>query len=321
MLDIDELAGLILNGNKRAIARGISLIENYPEEGKKLIKHIFPKTGNAHIIGVTGPPGSGKSTLVNALATAFSKDGVRVGIIAVDPTSPFSGGALLGDRIRMTHAEINSSIFIRSMGSRGSLGGLSRSTIDAVRILDAAGFNKVIVETVGAGQSEVDIMRCAHTTLVLGIPGAGDAVQAIKAGIMEIADILVVNKTDQPDAAKYVHTLEKMIHDLSSNRAWIPPIIKTIALQNQGIEKLMDKVYEHMFFLQQDEFFVHQRKKKIRREIIRLAEQKIRREMNNFLEDNLNLDATLKEVAIGRKDPYSIAEEMVGIFLKSLRES
>ena len=310
-----------LNGSVRSLSKLISLVENEEEGIQKVLEAVYPLTGKARVIGVTGPPGVGKSTLVGRLAERYLQKKLSIGILAIDPSSPITGGSLLGDRIRMSFLPPSDDIFIRSISSRGALGGISQATMNVVRVLDATGRDIIIIETVGVGQDEVEVIHVADTAILVLAPGFGDEIQALKAGIMEIADIFVVNKTDQPDAAKYVYTLEKMIQDLSSTRTWIPPIVKTIALQNQGIEELMDKVDEHMFFLQQGEFFVNQRKKKIRREILRLAEQKIRRELHNFMEGNLNLDATLKEVAIGRKDPYCIAEEMVGIFLKSLRES
>ncbi|MHA1940564.1 MAG: methylmalonyl Co-A mutase-associated GTPase MeaB, partial [Candidatus Hodarchaeales archaeon] len=204
---MEELIERVLQGNRRAIAKAITLVENHPTDCEVFIQRIFPNTGNSHVIGITGPPGSGKSSLVNNLAKEYRKLDKRIGIIAVDPTSPFSGGALLGDRIRMDELSSDPNVFIRSMGSRGNLGGLSRATMDAIRVLDAAQFDIIIVETVGAGQGEVEIVRTAHTTIVIGIPGTGDAVQAIKAGILEIADIYVVNKKDRPGADEIAREL------------------------------------------------------------------------------------------------------------------
>lgn len=266
---VDEL----LQGSRRALARVLSHVENESPESQEILAALFPHTGKAWVIGVTGAPGTGKSSLVNALAKAYRQRGKLVGIIAVDPTSPFSGGAILGDRIRMTDLHGDSGVFIRSMATRGSLGGLSRTTRDAVRVMDAAGFEIVIVETVGAGQSEVDIVRTADTTLVVEAPGLGDDVQAIKAGILEIADILVVNKSDKAGADQTVRGLRAMLElghpaardqfvahhgHLMSVQApaqtvgdiWLPPVLKAAATQNEGIEELVDKIEEHREHLQ-----------------------------------------------------------------------
>ena len=248
-----ELVNRVLKGNKRAIAKAITLIENYPDKCEEFVKEIFPYTGQSFVIGITGPPGSGKSTLVNNLAIEFRKREKRVGIIAVDPTSPFSGGALLGDRIRMDELSSDPDVFIRSMGSRGSLGGLSRATMDAVRVLDAAKYDVIIVETVGAGQGEVEIVRTAHTTIVIGIPGTGDAVQAIKAGILEIADIYVVNKKDRPGAEEIARELKLLLTlDPKANDPdrWEVPVISTSNLPPvSGIIELVDMILKHQEFL------------------------------------------------------------------------
>lgn len=260
----------VLAGNRRALARMLTYVENEREGVEQALAALFPHTGRAYIIGVTGAPGTGKSTLVTELAKAFRKQSKTVAILAVDPTSPFSGGAIMGDRIRMRDLAGDGGVFIRSMATRGSLGGLARAARDAVRVMDAAGFEIVLVETVGAGQSEVDIARMAHTTLVVEAPGLGDDVQAIKAGILEIADVLVVNKADHPGAAHTVRALRTMLelgHPVSRSQwmrhhgdwmaitashngdepdvMWVTPIVETVANVGQGIDGLVDAIQAH----------------------------------------------------------------------------
>jgi LAO/AO transport system kinase len=267
-----DIVHRLLEGDKRTIARLISQVENDGQEALDALVNLYPHTGNAHIVGVTGAPGTGKSTLVNELAKAYRAANVTVGIVAVDPTSPFSGGAILGDRIRMRDLAGDPGVFIRSMASRGNLGGLARATADVVKVLDAAGYQVVLVETVGAGQSEVEIARTAHTTLVVEAPGLGDDVQAIKAGVLEIADILVVNKADRDGAEHTVRALQMML-DLGTNsstdhhgqlmrtsgtqgaavydQGWRPPICSTVAIRSQGITELMQAIADHRLYLEE----------------------------------------------------------------------
>ncbi|MCA9914299.1 MAG: methylmalonyl Co-A mutase-associated GTPase MeaB [Anaerolineae bacterium] len=267
---MEKLLEDLLQGRRRALAKVLTIVENQRPEAQDVLATLFPHTGNAWVVGVTGAPGTGKSSLVNALAKAYRSREQTVGIVAVDPTSPFSGGAILGDRIRMHDLTGDSGVFIRSMATRGSLGGLAQTTRDAVRVMDAAGFDIIIVETVGAGQSEVDIVRTADTTLVIEAPGLGDDVQAIKAGILEIADLLVVNKADRPGADQTIRSLRAMLElghptareqmaahhgtmmrlaatesEVGRIEEWIPPVLKTIATQYDGIEALVEKIAEH----------------------------------------------------------------------------
>ena len=307
-----------VNGSIRSLGKLISLVENEEEGMREALRAVYPRTGKAQVIGITGPPGVGKSTLVGRLAQRYFEKKKSVGILAVDPSSPLSGGSLLGDRIRMSHLPPSSNIFIRSLSSRGALGGISQATMNVVRILDAAGRDIVIIETVGVGQDEIEVMHVADITVLVLAPGFGDEIQALKAGIMEIADIFVVNKADQPDAAKYVHTLEKMIQTLSSDRLWLPPVVETIALQGEGIDTLMEKVGEHRSFVQKNDLLLRQKKEKLRREVQRLAEQGINRQLKLFLDQQVDLDTILKKIAKGEKDPYYTAEELLRCFRKSL---
>jgi LAO/AO transport system kinase len=244
------LATKALDGNRYALARLISLVEDGSGDARTALRAIYPHTGHAHIVGVTGAPGTGKSTLVNELAKALRAQTTTVGIVAVDPSSPFTGGAMLGDRVRMRDLAGDPGIFIRSMATRGSLGGLARATSDVVKLLDAVGFAVILVETVGAGQAEVDIARTAHTTIVIEAPGMGDEVQALKAGLMEIADVLVVNKADRPGAARTARALELVINlnttrSQTGDNAWQPPIVQTIALDGTGVAEVLEATAAH----------------------------------------------------------------------------
>jgi LAO/AO transport system kinase len=239
----------LLEGNRRALARLITAVENRGPEATGVMREVFPHTGRAHVIGITGAPGVGKSTLVDALTREFRRTGRTVGIIAVDPTSPFTGGAILGDRIRMQDVGLDEGVFIRSLATRGHLGGLSRATADVIRLMDAFGKAVVIVETVGAGQAEVDIVRLAQTTIVVIVPGLGDDIQAIKAGILEIGDVFVVNKADQDGAERAAGELEVMLSLNPEETAWRPPILKTVARDGTGLAELAGQVDAHLAFL------------------------------------------------------------------------
>jgi len=239
----------LLEGDHRALARAISLVEAGDPTSRVVLRQVYPHTGGAQIVGVTGAPGTGKSTLVSALAREVRRRGRTVGIVAVDPSSPFTGGALLGDRIRMQELAGDAGIFIRSMASRGHLGGLAQATGDVLKLLDAAGFSLVIVETVGAGQSEVEVAGAAHTTIVVEVPGMGDDIQAIKAGILEIADILAVNKADLPGTDRRISQLEAMLNMGAYPDGWRPPILRTIAVQGEGVAALADAIEQHWDFL------------------------------------------------------------------------
>src|SRR5437762_8434721 len=244
-----SLTDSILAGRYRALGKAISMVERDDPDADRLVAEIYPSTGGARIIGVTGSPGAGKSTLVASLAKHYRRQEKRVGIIAVDPTSPFTGGAILGDRIRMTDLYTDRGVFIRSMATRGFLGGLAKATNDVVDVLDASGFDVVIVETVGVGQDEVDVIRTVQTNIVILVPGMGDDIQAIKAGIMEIGDVFVVNKADRPGADKTVTEVTMMMSLVEEHGDWVPPIVKTVASQSQGIEELDAAIGKHYDYL------------------------------------------------------------------------
>lgn len=280
MIADSNLVTEALAGNRYALARLISLVEDDGTNARGALASLYPHTGQAHIVGVTGAPGTGKSTLVNQLARSLRDQGTTVGIVAVDPSSPFTGGALLGDRVRMRDLAGDEGVFIRSMASRGSLGGLARATGDVTKVLDAAGFDVVLVETVGAGQSEVEIARTAHTTIVIEAPGLGDEVQALKAGLMEIADVLVVNKADRPGAANTARALEMVIHRHHDRRgngydAWRPPILQTIALDGTGVPEVLDVVAQHREYLEKSGAWAERERERAETELLNVLQQEL----------------------------------------------
>jgi len=249
MSDLQAIIDGIAAGRNRPLAQAISLVEAHDQRAVRLLAELYPRTGGARILGITGSPGAGKSTLVAAMARHYRGQQKRVGIIAVDPTSPFTGGAILGDRIRMADLYTDRGVFIRSMATRGFLGGLAKATNDVVDILDAAGFDVVLVETVGVGQDEVEVVRTVQTNIVVLVPGMGDDIQAIKAGIMEIGDVFVVNKADRPGADKTVTEVTMMMSLVEEHGDWVPPIVKTVASKSQGIDELDAAVVKHFEYL------------------------------------------------------------------------
>jgi LAO/AO transport system kinase len=304
------LAERVMAGDARAIARAISCVEDDGAEGADLVRALFSRTGRAYLVGVTGPPGAGKSTLVDRLITRFRRAGSTVGVLAIDPTSPFSGGAVLGDRLRMPSHAADAGVFIRSMATRGHLGGLSRATADAALVLDAAGTDLVIIETVGVGQGEVDIVRTADVSIVTLVPGTGDEVQALKAGIMEIADIFVVNKADRDGADRLVAAVESSLSlHLAGAEEWRPPIVKTVATTGQGTEELVAEIGR---FRAASTPAVRGRRR-VRGEY-RLRERLAERAID-YLEHHVlaagELAAIVDRIAALELDPYSAADEIL----------
>lgn len=312
-MDNDNLSQRVLEGDRRAVARLITLVENNDPEAMSELKHLYKYTGNAHIIGITGPPGAGKSTVTDKVARYFADQGKKVGIIAVDPTSPFTGGAILGDRIRMQDLATNPNIFIRSMGTRGHLGGLARATSQAVKILDAFGCDCIFVETVGVGQSEIDIARMADTTVIIMVPGLGDDIQAIKAGIMEIGDIFAVNKADRDGADKVVIEINSMLDFYMYDRR--PPVIKTVATLGTGIDDFALQISEHMDYLKSSDRLKDRRKANSRVEILELIKQKVV-DMASDSTGMVSIDDVCGDVVNRVLDPYTAAENI----LKKLKE-
>lgn len=310
-----DLINKIFNNERRQVARAISIVEDSIPEASELLKQIYSNVGNAYRIGITGPPGAGKSTITNQLTKLFRRDGKKVGIIAIDPTSPFTGGALLGDRIRMNEIGNDEGVFIRSMATRGSLGGLSKKAIDAADVLDAAGYDFVILETVGVGQSELDIVQAADTTVVVLVPESGDSVQAMKAGLMEIADSFVLNKSDRPGADQAIASLQTILmmkdHD---EKSWMPGIIKTIASENKGIKEVTGEINRHKAYMNENNIFLLKREKQTKNRIKEIVETSIKEKIWSESGEK-SLNSTLEKVILGDLSPYHIAEEIINNFI------
>lgn len=276
------------------------------------LKILYPHTGNAFIIGITGPPGAGKSTLVDQVTAAYRTRGKRVGIVAVDPTSPFTGGAILGDRIRMNRHADDDGVFIRSLATRGHLGGISRSTGDVVNVMDAMGMDVIIIETVGVGQDEIDIVRMAHTTVVVMVPGLGDDIQAIKAGILEIGDVFVVNKADRAEADRTAHDLVVMLEmNPDKDRAWRPKVLKTEASRNRGIEELVIELEAHREYLHSSGAINHFLEKKNATLFLDILKERLFEEVYNHIHVNGRFREVMEGMMARRKDPYSAVEEIL----------
>ena len=310
MRTAEELLPALLEGRPRAVARAISWMENGHPQARPLMASLWPKLGKAVVIGITGAPGAGKSTLTDRLAKRLLAAGMKVGILAVDPSSPFSGGALLGDRIRMASSSQDSAAFIRSMATRGALGGLARATQDAIDVLDAAGFDWILVETVGVGQDEVDVVSCVHTCCVVLVPGMGDEIQAIKAGIMEVADLFIINKADRDGVDALEMEIEAM-KSLAAVRDWDPPIRRTVAAQGTGLEEVLRAVREHGDWLSRQGGMARKARERARlRFRTLLAEEASRRSLAKYGLDKY--EALIEAIAQRRTDPYSAVGDVLG---------
>ncbi len=308
-----------LRGSVRAVAKLITLVENEMPGALEALKKLYPETGRGYTIGITGPSGSGKSTLTDRLTKELRKENYTIGIIAVDPSSPFTGGALLGDRVRMQEITSDENVFVRSMATRGTLGGLSRSTGDAIKILDAFGKDFILIETVGVGQDEVDIVKTADTTVLVSVPGLGDDIQALKAGIMEIGDILVVNKADREGADRLAAELSLMLDIKRPPQAWIPPIVKTVATRGSGILELRESIFAHRKFLMDGGGLEQKRMDRIREEITSLIEREISSWVHKMMKTDGNFEDCLQQIQTRKKDPYSYAQELTGPILEYFR--
>ncbi|HEV2851919.1 MAG TPA: methylmalonyl Co-A mutase-associated GTPase MeaB [Thermoanaerobaculia bacterium] len=311
---LDELVPRILKRQPRALGRAISLIEDGGEGQRELIRRVYPETGKARVVGITGPPGAGKSTLVDRLARLCRQRGETVGILAVDPTSPFTGGALLGDRIRMQTLYTDPGVFIRSMATRGAMGGLARASRDAVDLLDAAGFDWVLVETVGVGQDEVDVVRTVDSVVVVTVPGLGDDIQAIKAGILEIADVFVINKADREGVERAVRDLEMML-SIGEHGEWLQPILKTVAAREQGIDLLLEQIERHHRHLVESGEIDRRRRSHLRLRVETILKERVVAAADRVL----GVDREVERGHRQRLDPYRVADRLFSGVLEDAR--
>ncbi|MFE7784048.1 methylmalonyl Co-A mutase-associated GTPase MeaB [Streptomyces nigrescens] len=312
MVDVPQLVEQARQGRPRAVARLISLVEGASPELREVMAALAPLTGNAYVVGLTGSPGVGKSTTTSALVTAYRKTGKRVGVLAVDPSSPFSGGALLGDRVRMSEHASDPGVYIRSMATRGHLGGLAWAAPQAIRVLDAAGCDVVLVETVGVGQSEVEIASQADTSVVLLAPGMGDGIQAAKAGILEIGDVYVVNKADRDGADATARELNHML-GLGESRAqgdWRPPIVKTVAARGEGVDEVVEALEKHRAWMEEHGVLAQRRRSRAAHEVETIAVTALRERIGDLRGDR-RLDALAERIVSGETDPYRAADELV----------
>jgi LAO/AO transport system kinase len=305
-----DLAERLLAGDKRALARAISLVENDDPEGWALVREVYPRTGNAAVVGFTGPPGVGKSTLIGRLIEHARAREREVAVLSIDPSSPFTQGALLGDRIRLSDHFLDSGVYIRSMASRGSLGGLSEATLQAALLMDASGKDDVFLETVGVGQAEVDIIDHADTVVLVLMPGSGDSIQALKAGVMEIPDVIAVNKADHPLTDTMVREIRGVL-SLGSQEGWRVPIVKTEASRGEGVEELAEKISEHRVFIEEQGTLAERRRRNLMNEVVALAAGRLRRSLEERVRDDAEVQELLDEVVARRLDPSSAAARLL----------
>ena len=311
MESIEEWAEKIFAGDPRAIGRAISAVENGDPSGEALLRAVFPRTGGALIVGITGSPGTGKSTLTDKLALHYRQEGKTLGIIAVDPTSPFTGGAILGDRIRMPALSTDEGVYIRSMANRGRLGGLAAATLDAVSILEASGMDIILVETVGVGQDEVEIAELADVTVLLLVPGTGDSIQSFKAGVMEIADIFVVNKADYEGADRVVQEVTALLEIAPPESPWTPPIVSTVATTGDGVDRLAQAIEDFSNFSREKEMAQDRLRRRWRKRLVELLERRL---VQSVMEGRVNpeeLGGYVEDIVARKRDPYSVVEEMM----------
>jgi len=306
----EALVDGVRGGDRRALARAISLVENGDSLAHEVVHDLYPHTGRAYAVGITGPPGVGKSSLIGALLPLVRGQGLSVGVVSVDPSSPFSQGALLGDRIRLADHFLDPCVFIRSMGTRGHLGGLAEATLQALLLLDAAGKDIVFVETVGTGQSEVEVIGIADTVLLVLMPGSGDSIQALKAGIMEIPDVIAVNKMDHP-AAKTMLNEVRSILALDSDREWQPPIVLTEAVRGEGLDKLWSEIAAHREFLERDGLLEERRRRNLSQEVFAVASSRAKSHLERAVRDDPELRRVLDAVQRRELDPLSAVEEIL----------
>ena len=307
---MSDLAERLLNGDKRALARGISLVEDDDPAGWELVKAVYPHTGKAAVVGFTGPPGAGKSTLIGALIRVQRELDRDVAVLSIDPSSPFRGGALLGDRIRLTEHFLDPGVFIRSMATRGALGGLAEASLQAALLMDAAGKDDVFLETVGVGQAEVDIIDHADTVVLVLQPGSGDSIQALKAGVMEIPDVIVVNKADHPLTDTMVREIKGVL-SLGPQEGWVPPIVTAEAARGVGIEEIVAKLDEHRAHIEAEGTLAERRRRNLRAEVIALATGRMRRRLEADVDADPAFGGLLDEVVARRLDPASAATELL----------
>jgi len=305
-----SLAERLVAGDKRALARAITLIENDDPQGWELVREVFPRTGRARIVGLTGPPGVGKSTLIGALTAEMRKADREVAVLSIDPSSPFTRGALLGDRIRLSDHFLDPSVFIRSMASRGALGGLSEATLQAALLMDASGKDDVFIETVGVGQAEIDIVDHGDTIVLVLMPGSGDSIQALKAGVMEIPDVIVVNKSDHPMTDTMIREIRGVL-SLGPSTSWRVPIVKTEAAKGEGVTELAEKITEHREHIEVEGTLDERRARNLRNEVLELAASRMRRQLEAAVADDASVRELLDRVVKRELDPASAAKELL----------